>query len=134
MTANPLFAKYGLTRFFFMYLVREALATDSKLGVALINNPSEFIGQPNWQSRIASAIGAIAQTLVRLLDADITRKSNPNPYDFKRELKSPKAVRDDLKTALISHYQIIIDSGSALPFTRLWEQSAPRTTAVRKNK
>ncbi len=134
MTANPLFAKYGLTRFVFMYLVRQALATDSDLGMALINTPSEFIGKPNWESRIASAIGSIAQTLVRLLDAEITRKSNPTPYDFKRELKSPKAVRDDLGTALISHYQIIIDSGSAQPFTRLWEQSAPKTRAARKRK
>jgi hypothetical protein len=60
-----------------------------------------------------------------------SRRNKPEQFDFKRELKSPKAVRD-LSTSVISQYQIAIDSGLALSFSDLWNKSAPKKAKKKK--
>jgi len=120
---NDLFAHYGLTKFLLLYLIREALETD-EVGTELTINPSKFLSETRGLWRSQYAIGKLAQTLVRLLDAEINRRNTPeNPFDFKRELKSLTAVRD-IRSTVISQYQIAIDSGLAPRFEDLWKQSA----------
>jgi AIPR protein len=71
---NELFAHYGLTKFFLLYLVRLALETDDT-GNALIQRPSDFLSQPKGRERIRFCIGKIAQMIVRLLDAEVSRRA-----------------------------------------------------------
>jgi hypothetical protein len=118
---NSLFAHYGLTKFLMLHLVREALITDS-LGSALYQQPSAFLEQNKGQERIAYATGKLAQTLARVLDREVTRRSTPDPYDFKRELKSQRSVVD-LTSTVVAHYQIAVDSELAPTFSKLWEES-----------
>src|SRR5262249_40663530 len=118
---NALFAHYGLSRFLLLYLVREALDTDSS-GKKLTQFPSEFLEAPQGRKRIRSCVGKIGKTLVRLLDAEIGRQSNPTPYDFKRELKSANSIRD-LRSTVISQYLIAVDGGLVPSFSDLWKKS-----------
>jgi hypothetical protein len=67
-------------------------------------------------------IGEMAQTLVRLLDGEITRRSKPDPFDFKRELKSPNTVRT-ISGTIIAQYQITVDSKLTPSFGQLWQRS-----------
>ena len=66
-----------------------------------------------------------------MLDGEITRRNKPDPFDFKRELKGPKAVRD-LSSNVISQYEITIDSGLAPSFTDLWVKSGRKPRKKRK--
>jgi hypothetical protein len=119
--ANEMFSKYGLTKFTLLYLVREALQTDDT-GNRLITRPSEFLKEPKGRARLFHVIGEMAQTLVRLLDGEITRRSKPDPFDFKRELKSPNTVRT-ISGTIIAQYQITVDSKLTPSFGQLWQRS-----------
>jgi hypothetical protein len=118
---NEMFARYGLTRFLLLYLVREALQTD-EVGNQLIMHPSDFLAEPNGRQRLAQAIGELSQTLIRLLDSEVTRRSNPDACDFKRDLKSQNVVRS-IRTTVIPIYQITVDSKVTPSFGMLWRQS-----------
>jgi hypothetical protein len=59
---NEMFARYGLTRFLLLYLVREALQTD-ETGNQLVTHPSIFLSEPNGRKRLSHAIGELAQTI-----------------------------------------------------------------------
>jgi hypothetical protein len=121
---NSLFARYGLTKYLMLYLVREALVTD-EVGNELWNQPSAFLEQPRGRRRIRYSVGKLSQTLARLLDKEITRRSAPDPFDFKRDLKSQKTVRD-LATTVIAHYQITMDSALTPRFSQIWKESGKK--------
>jgi hypothetical protein len=129
---NEMFSRYGLTRFLLLYLVREALQTDGT-GNQLIMHPSEFLREANGRQRLSRAIGELAQTLVRLLDSEVSRRSNPDPIDFKRDLKSQNIVRS-IRTTVIPNYQITIDSKLTPSFGTLWEQSEQPKRKGKKKK
>jgi hypothetical protein len=125
---NELFAHYGLTKFLLVYLVRLALETDNT-GSDLIQRPSDFLSHPKGRARIRFCIGRISQMLVRLLDAEVTRRAVKDeatgisvPFDFKSNLKGQKAVID-LGSTVIAQYGIAIDSELAPAFSQLWRKS-----------
>jgi hypothetical protein len=125
---NELFGHYGLTKFFLLYLVRLALESDDT-GNDLIQRPSDFFSRPKGRARIRFCIGKISQMLVRLLDAEVSRRAvvEPGtgisvPFDFKSNLKSQRAVVD-FGSAIIAQYGIAIDSELAPAFSQLWKQS-----------
>jgi hypothetical protein len=125
---NELFGHYGLTKFLLVYLVRLVLETDDT-GNDLIQRPSDFLSQPKGRARLRFCVGKIAQMLVRLLDAEVSRRAAPDPangvpmpFDFKSNLKSQRAVTD-LGSTVIAQYQIAIDSKLAPAFSELWKQS-----------
>ncbi|HMD86575.1 MAG TPA: AIPR family protein [Terriglobia bacterium] len=118
---NELFAHYGLTKFLMLYLIREALSVDES-GNELCQHPSTFIEQARGLDRIRHSTGKLAQTLARLLDSEISRRSDPEPFDFKRELKSQTTVRD-LASTITAHYQITVDGKMARSFSEIWKES-----------
>jgi hypothetical protein len=91
---NALFGQYGLTPFLAMYLLREALETDD-VGKDFCKNPSEFLSQKNGSARIVKCIDVVSKTVVTLLDTEFTRLNADGAFfDYKRELKSTKAIQD----------------------------------------
>lgn len=125
---NELFGHYGLTKFLLLYLVRLALETDDT-GSDLIQRPSDFLSKPKGRERLRFCVGKISQMLVRLMDAEVTRRAVKDeatgvsvPFDFKSNLKGQRAVID-LGTTIIAQYGIAIDSGLAPSFSTLWKQS-----------
>jgi hypothetical protein len=127
MIGNELFAFYGLTRFLLLYLLREVLETDVE-GKKFCLKPSTFIKQPRGKSRVLECTDTIAQVVVRLLDAEIKRRdAEPTaPFDFKRELKSPNPVRE-LRSTVVAHYQIAVDSKLAPTFSGEWQKTQAKT-------
>jgi hypothetical protein len=122
--SNQLFGKYGLTRYLIIYLLREALETDSA-GKELCKKPSKFLGEQNGRKRLNEALGKIAASLVRILDGEVTRRNKTAEvfFDYKSDLKSPKAV-EALRATIISQYQIVVDNGYAPGFSDAWKNSA----------
>ena len=140
---NELFANYGLTKFLLLYLVYEALRT-SETGQSLINRPAQFLSEKNGRKRIRESIGKLAQSIVRILNTEVNRRDKAiestsaerkaiDPFDFKRDLKSPNTVRS-LQSTIISQYQVMVDSEFSPSFDALWKQSGqqPKSTSKKK--
>ena len=125
---NQLFARYGLTRFLVLYLLREALETD-ELGKRFCLNPSAFIKQPRGKSRLLQCIDKVSQVVVQLVDGEVKRRDagKEKEFDFKRELKSPTPIRD-LESRVVPFYQIAVTSGLAPTFSGEWKKSDKKAT------
>ena len=119
---NRLLASYGLTRYFLLYLVRQALELDDE-GKAFCANPHKFLAQTNGRSRIGVCAERIIKDIVIDLNAEVKeREEARNPLDYKRELKSPNAVRD-LARSIIPQYQKAVSRGRASSFGKEWQDS-----------
>ena len=117
---NRLFGSYKSTRFFLVYLVREALEGDNK-GRRFCQNPSEF---RNMRDTLRKDIfPPLVKPIIRVLDNEATRRDEleNGGFDYKRELKSPKAVQE-MKGRIISQYQVILDNDYAPSFSKLLEK------------
>jgi hypothetical protein len=120
---NQLFARYSITRYLVLYLLREALDKDPQ-GKEFCSDPTPFINSKKKQARVMECVDKVAQVVVRILDSEIKRRdADPSaPFDFKRELKSPNSVRD-IRSTIVSHYQIAVDSKLAPTFSGEWKKS-----------
>lgn len=133
-TAHELFSKYSLTRFLLLYLVREALET-SETGNALISRPSDFISEEKGRKRIRYSVGALAKTIAKMLGKEVERRNksrqdlageSADPFDYKRELKSPNTVRA-LQSTVIGTYENSVDNEFVPSFDRLWRDSKKKS-------
>lgn len=127
---NQLFARYGLTRFLALYLLRQALEADAT-GRKFCSDPTSFTKQPKGKTRLLGCIEKISHVVMQLLDGEVKRRDadKDRPFDFKRELKSPSAVRD-LETRVVPFYQIAVSSNLATTFAAEWEKSQLKVSKV----
>ena len=124
---NQLFARYTITRFLMLYLIREVLETDPT-GIEFCAEPDRFVKSSRRRKRFDESIEKLAKVVARLLDAEVKRRDgDPNsPFDYKRELKSPNDVRK-LAGTIVSHYQLAVDGDLAPTFSSLWKKSKKKT-------
>jgi hypothetical protein len=91
--SNKLFAAYSLTRYFIIYLVRQALETDDE-GRAFARDPRAVLEEVG-ASGVQSICDAIVSDLIIDVDAELKdREEADKTFDYKRELKGPSAVRE----------------------------------------
>jgi hypothetical protein len=120
---NQLLARYTLTKFLLIYLVREALETDPT-GKQFCQDPAAFIRQTDGRKRIVHCVSGILDDLVTDLNAEVKlREQTGDPFDYKRELKSRNAVLT-LSRELIPQYEKLVNRGRAPSFEEEWESSA----------
>ena len=131
---NQLFGLYKSTRFFLLYLVSEALNGDEN-GKRFCQKPSEF---NDIRDTLRDDIfPSLVKPIIRVLDNEATHRneSENGGFDYKRELKNPKAVQE-MKGIIISQYQVILDNGYAPSFSKLLEEFPsglpPRTSPPSK--
>jgi len=120
---NRLFARYTITRFLVLYLLREALEKDP-IGKEFCLRPAPFLASSTRRARLDECLDKVAQVVVRILDSEVKRRdADPSaPFDCKRELKSPNPVRE-ITSTIVSHYQIAVDSKLAPTFSDNWKKS-----------
>jgi hypothetical protein len=120
---NQLFARYTITRFLMLFLLREILETDSA-GLRFCGEPGYFVKSRKRRKRFDGCMAKLTKVVVRLLDAEVNRRDGDvkSPFDYKRELKSPNDVRK-LAGIIVSHYQLTVDSNLTPTFTSLWKKS-----------
>jgi hypothetical protein len=126
MFDNQLFARYRLTRFFLLYLIRQALEVDG-MGKAFCLNPAPFSSTRKDKTQTLTALDKIAQVIARVVNGEIKRRdADPeNPFDYKDALKSPRAVRE-LETAVITTFQVLADNDAAVRFEQVWKAKATK--------
>ncbi|MGY0799054.1 AIPR family protein [Lysobacter sp. A286] len=112
---NRLVASYTLTRFFMLYLLRQALDVDPG-GREFVRDPSPVVDKFGFD-----AVSEIAQKILSDLIIDMNaeledREQAGTPFDYKRELKSPTAVKA-LAKQIIPSYEKAIRRNRATSFS-----------------
>ena len=119
---DQLLASYRLTQYLLLFLVREALELD-RLGKEFCQDPGRFLSRPRGRERIRACCARVAADIVIDLNAEVKdRRESENPLDYKRELKSPSAVRE-LSRSIIPQYQKAVSRNRANSFGKEWEDS-----------
>lgn len=116
------FASYGLTQYLLLFLVREALDLDPQ-GKSFCQTPGIFLSEPGGRERIRACFTQVISDIVIDLNAEFRdRKDSDNPLDYKRELKSPRPVRE-LARSIIPQYQKAVSRNRAKSFGQEWDDS-----------
>ena len=118
---DQLAARYSVTPYFMMHLVKQALEFD-ETGKDFCKDPGEFIVATDFDT-VVSVVRKVSDDLVVDLNAEIAeRQEQKNPFDHKRELKSSSAVRS-LSQAVLSPYQKAVNRGRAPSFGEEWRSA-----------
>jgi hypothetical protein len=121
---NKLLAGYSLTRYFVLFLVRQALEADDA-GKDFARDPRPILEEVG-ESGIQAMISSIVTDLMVDLDAELKERAEAeNPFDYKRELKSPTAVRD-LANQIMPSYAKAIRRQRAKSFSAELEELRER--------
>lgn len=121
---NQLVAKYSVTPYFVIYLVRQALALEP-LGSEFCQDPGAFVSSSGFDA-VRDSVKAVSDDLIVDFNHEIAdRAEQGNPFDHKRELKSVSAVRI-LKNEIIPGYQKVLNRGRASSFSDEWEARKKR--------
>lgn len=116
---DQLMAKYSVTPFFVIYLVRQALMLDA-IGKEFCQDPGRFVTEAGFDA-VRTAVLAVAEDLIVDLNAELVeREEVSKPIDHKRELKSANAVRA-LSSQIIPGYQKALKRSRASSFSEEWE-------------
>ncbi|MBZ0293611.1 MAG: AIPR family protein, partial [Anaerolineae bacterium] len=120
---NQRMANYSLTNFFLLYLIRLALETDTS-GKLFCQNPHPFISSVDGHNRLQDCIRSILQDLLIDLNHELRERDEAgNTFDYKRELKSPNAVRS-IARSIVAGYEKQVARGRIPAFSDQWEDSA----------
>ena len=121
---NKLLASYRLCQYFLLYLLRKVLENDN-VGENLCTTPLNFISQPDGRRRLRTCAGRIIEDIIIDLNAETLEREDQGDYfDYKRELKSPNAVRE-LERIIIPQYQKAVQRNRASSFSEEWSNSEP---------
>jgi hypothetical protein len=98
-------SKYGLTRFFLMSVVSEAMRKDSGM-TSLVRNPGSISTET-----MQALIEAVRETLVSMvIDLNYEVKERGDSFDYKGDLKSPTKIKE-LRDSLLKSYEKEIAKG-----------------------
>ncbi|MBO9647392.1 MAG: AIPR family protein [Variovorax sp.] len=112
---DQLVANYRLTHYFLLYLLRQAIAVDPA-GRDFIERPDSLVQSVGLEKLLGLAKNILADLIVDFNAEIAERIEAKNPFDHKRELKSPTAVRT-LAKQLIPSYEKAIRRDRATSFS-----------------
>ena len=118
---HELVRRYSLTKFFLLYLLAEALRTDT-VGAQVIADPSSVLGDPiDAQTRrdFRESIRQILADLIVDLNYEIRAREEIEYFDYKRVLKSPSEIRA-LGKEVLSSYEKVVRRGRVPSFGDTW--------------
>lgn len=120
---GSLFARYTLSKFYLLYLLKQAMKLDAT-GQKFIDSPASFVKTTKDRKRLREAVTEVLKDLIIDLDGEVTDRANQgDPFDFKRDLKSETAV-GALTKAVMAMYQRLRNRGRTPGFEDLWNSSS----------
>lgn len=120
--SEEMIAGYRLSRYFVLYLLRKVLEMD-KLGIEFCTEPGAFYKVRNGGVRLEGCLGVILKDLMVDLNAELKERADKGkPFDYKRELKSPNAVRT-FSMGILPMYEKALQRGRVDSFAKEWRNS-----------
>lgn len=94
-------SKYGLTKYFLMFVLREIIEQD-EIGIELHRNPKMLFDKQELRDKFDEVIEDILETVI--VDLNFEVKELGDQFDYKGDLKSPVKVKE-LASKLLRSYQ-----------------------------
>jgi hypothetical protein len=85
--SNTLFARYALTKFFLLYILRLLLENEAT-GGKMINNPEPYVRKKNMRDRLARAVDILLSEVITDLNAEIDQLEQD--FDYRGKLRDEK--------------------------------------------
>ena len=114
---NQLVAKYALTRFALMYMVRQILENDLS-GKLLIRAPQEFILTPANRSEFVSAISKIIDDVIVDFNGEVNTLGQD--FDYRSRLREESWVKK-LAQDIVGNYLKLVSRGRIPSFDEDWK-------------
>ena len=115
-----LLARYRLVQFLLLYLLRKALEAED-LGLDFCKRPEAFVENADARAELRKTFVHMLEDIVDDLNGEVEeRQEDEKIFEYKRELKSPQAVRK-LERSIITMYRKAIKRGRASGFEEIWK-------------
>jgi hypothetical protein len=114
---NGLFAKYALTRYLILYILRQLFEID-EFGRTAITMPGKFVLEDKHRGPFRQVVATMIGDIIADVNAEV--KSYGDDFDYRDKLRDDEWVR---KTAavVISTYQKLINRKTIKTFKEEWE-------------
>jgi len=116
---NQLIARYALTRYAIMFMVRGILEKD-ELGNQLIQNPSEFVQSPERIEQLKNVLSIVINDIIIDLNAELNDLGED--FDYKSNLRNDIWVKE-LNRSISTNYQKQVDRNRIPSFKEEWEKA-----------
>ncbi len=114
---NTLLAKYVLTRYLLIYLVRRVLESD-EFGSQIITGPKSFVREPNIRDKFRELIVRILQDIVTDLNSEVDEYEDD--FDYRDKLRDESWVKNLTKN-IVSLREKLVRRGTLKVLKAEWE-------------
>lgn len=114
---NQLVAKYALTRYCILYIVREILESDEMIG-SISQSPHDFVRKADNRAHFRKSIATIVGDVVGDLNDEL-RDQGPD-FDYRDKMRDSTWVKEMTRTSVGDHRRLV-DRGKLESFKSLWE-------------
>ena len=114
---NQLVAKYALTRYCILYIVREILESDEMIG-SISQSPCDFVRKADNRAHFRKSIATIVGDVVGDLNDEL-RDQGPD-FDYRDKMRDSTWVKEMTRTSVGDHRRLV-DRGKLESFKDLWE-------------
>ncbi|MEI9475629.1 MAG: AIPR family protein, partial [Deltaproteobacteria bacterium] len=129
---DKLLARYALTRYLMLYMIREILEKDI-IGVKLINNPAPFVRDSKFRKALGLCIQGILSDMVVDINAELKDiKEKEADFDYKSKLKSPEWSKNFSK-AIVNSYEKLVQRERLESFEKEWTKRTTELESTRKS-
>ncbi len=122
---NSLFAKYVLTRYFLIYVVRQILETDA-LATEIFTKPERFVRDPADRDRFRRCISTFVDDVIIDVNAEVDGYGED--FDYRDKLRDAEWVKK-LATTIVADHQKQVNRGRTNSFAKEWESPPPDTVS-----
>ncbi len=122
---NTLFARYVLTRYFLIYVVRQILETDV-LANEIFTKPERFVRYPADRAKVRRCIGTFVDDLIIDVNAEVDGYGED--FDYRDKLRDADWVKK-LATTIVADHQKQVNRGRINSFKKEWDCPIAPATA-----
>ena len=116
---DKLLARYALTRYLMLYMLREILEKNT-IGTELINKPAPFVRDSRFRKALGLCTQGILSDMVVDINAELKEiKEKESEFDYKSKLKSPEWCKSFSK-AIVNSYGKLVQRGRIESFDKEW--------------
>jgi len=114
---NTLFAKYVLTCYLLLYIVREILENDELAG-EIFTKPGAFVRDEDDRTRFRECIRSIIGDIIADMNAEV--KNYGDSFDYRDKLRDSEWVKK-LATEIVKTYTKLVNRKTIIPFHEEWK-------------
>jgi len=115
---NPMLAKYVLTKYLIIYIVKLIMETDA-LGKRLVNLPSNLIKDDRDVATLSKSLNTVVEDVITDINADIGDLDED--FDYKSKLRDERWVKE-LAKGIVATHQKLVRRGTIETFEEVWNK------------